>query len=242
MMMRRTGKHRRRTPKGASIAPPAPIAEPSSDRDLEVPPDENLGRSGAPAEEVVAFRREARRRLVSIVQAAVGVSAVICVVALVRVLIGSYAATQAAQAAQPSAAQTAPAPSNGVSGVTAVSVGVATRPSVTQAATEASIESPPPSAAPPTPPVEPTVTVDRDAARRERHEAQSALEIGDVRRANLVAQRAVEHDPTDANGWLLLVAAQMELKDRGAANHSLAECAKRATRGPRGECVALQSR
>ncbi len=67
----------------------------------------------------------------------------------------------------------------------------------------------------------------------------NALDIGDLRRAGEVARRAVEHDPSEADGWLLLVAAEIELHHQEAANNALAACAARAAHGPRGECLAL---
>ncbi len=79
----------------------------------------------------------------------------------------------------------------------------------------------------------------RELARDERFEVTNALEIGDLRRAREVARRAVEHDPSEADGWLLLVAAEIELHHQEAANKALAACGARATHGPRGECVAL---
>ena len=79
----------------------------------------------------------------------------------------------------------------------------------------------------------------REVARAERSEVVNALEIGDLRRAGEVARRAVVHDPSEADGWLLLVAAEIELGHQEAANLALRACAERATHGPRGECVAL---
>jgi len=80
---------------------------------------------------------------------------------------------------------------------------------------------------------------DRELARAERFEVQAALEIGDLRRAADVAQRAVTHDPSEADAWLLLAAAELELGHTNAAHHAFRSCRERATRGPRGECVAL---
>ena len=79
----------------------------------------------------------------------------------------------------------------------------------------------------------------RESAKTERFEAQVALELGDIVRAEKVAQHAVENDPTDADGWLLLTAAQLELNQVEASRASLRSCAEKATRGPHWECVAL---
>ena len=84
-----------------------------------------------------------------------------------------------------------------------------------------------------------TSALDRELARGERFEVQAALEIGDLRRAADVAQRAVTHDPSEADSWLLLAAAEIELGHTNAAHHAYRSCRERATRGPRGECVAL---
>ena len=105
---------------------------------------------------------------------------------------------------------------------------------------------PPPSAPAPAPAVGSAVLTGAvpvveacELARGERAEVTNALDIGDLRRAGEVARRAVEHDPSEADGWLLLVAAEIELHHQEAANKALAACAERATHGPRGECVAL---
>lgn len=96
----------------------------------------------------------------------------------------------------------------------------------------------PPPQAPATTPAE-QLARDRAAAKKERLEAQTALEVGDARRAALAARRATTLDPSEAQGWLVLVAAELDCKRPVAANEALASCLKLATRGPRGECIGM---
>ncbi|MBX3189973.1 MAG: hypothetical protein KF819_23310 [Labilithrix sp.] len=104
-------------------------------------------------------------------------------------------------------------------------------------------ESPPPALDPPLldPSLDdaPMPVVDRAAARKERNEAQAALEMRDLPRARDAAARAVHLDPEHADGWLLLGAAYLDLREEWAARRAFAACAKHAKRGPRGECAAL---
>ena len=93
----------------------------------------------------------------------------------------------------------------------------------------------------PAPPTDPrsSIALDPAAARAERWEARAALEIGDSKRAARVATLAVAHDPSEAEGWLLLTAAEIDNRNPVASRLALRACAKKATRGPRGECIAL---
>lgn len=134
---------------------------------------------------------------------------------------------------------------------TATATAIATAPPVVASAPPA--PSPPPEAEPPppspkvaTPPAAPILVTaeeqvarDRAAAKKEKFEAQAALEVGDGRRAQRAAKRATALDPSDAHGWLLLVAAELDCKNPVAANDALRSCLERATRGPRGECIGM---
>jgi len=123
---------------------------------------------------------------------------------------------------------------------------IATPPIATATATAPSTPEPPapiekgapPPQAPATTPAE-QLAQDRAAAKKERLEAQTALEVGDARRAALAARRATALDPSEAQGWLVLVAAELDCKRPVAANEALASCLKLATRGPRGECIGM---
>ena len=279
MSMRRTNKHRRRTPKRESIAPqetlsanesgpfeasvpsrvptlapPPPILvlPPASPPSLPDPPRAVAHHSSPPEvqrffdepvqhpidedqapvleidEEVIAERVARRRRFTRIASIVVAMSGLLCAFAFVRVLVVSEASAPARAATPIVAAPPTP-----------VAVPVTTRSPVRVAAQEAMPVASAMGPAPPSAPAALPLGFDLDAARRERFEAQAALEIGDIKRAAIVAQRAVAHDPSEAEGWLLLTAAQLEMKDDVGANRSLNACAQRATRGPRGECVAL---
>ena len=76
----------------------------------------------------------------------------------------------------------------------------------------------------------PDPELDVALARAERWEVRAALELGDLRRAIDVGERAVRHDPSEADGWLLLAAAHMNVHDEHAANRALAAHSPRTRR------------
>jgi Flp pilus assembly protein TadD len=73
---------------------------------------------------------------------------------------------------------------------------------------------------------------DKDAARK-------ALEAGKAKDAVAAAQRATANDPTDADAWLLLGAAQSELGNTVAARAGYRACVKSARHGAVRECSAM---
>ena len=134
----------------------------------------------------------------------------------------------------------------------AANVATATTPIASPPITPTTASPPAPAPEPPAPiekaappPSTPSMTSaeqvahDRAAAKKDRLEAQTALEVGDARRAALAARRATTLDPSEAQGWLILVAAELDCKRPVAANEALASCLKLATRGPRGECIGM---
>ncbi len=115
-----------------------------------------------------------------------------------------------------------------------------TKPTAVATAAPERKEAPPVAPAPA--PSSPPTTTEQDAraeAAHARWEARIALEIGDARRAARVAERATTLDPSEADGWLLLVAAQLDCRNPVKANEALASCVRVATRGPRGECIGM---
>jgi hypothetical protein len=76
-------------------------------------------------------------------------------------------------------------------------------------------------------------------ARRQKQTAQRALERSDPTEAITLAERSVALDPTDAESWLILGAAYLQRGQASDARRCFTTCAKTATRGPRAECAAL---
>jgi len=98
-----------------------------------------------------------------------------------------------------------------------------------------------PEVAAPSPPVAFTAerapaVLDPAAALDARERARSALSKGDVVSAVRLGTQSVELDPSDAEAWLVLGAAEMARGERGQALSTFRACTKLATRGPRHEC------
>lgn len=72
-----------------------------------------------------------------------------------------------------------------------------------------------------------------------RESARAHLEARRIDLALEASKRAVDADPEDATGWLLLGAAQMEARQHAQASVSFRTCARVARTGPVGECRAL---
>jgi cytochrome c-type biogenesis protein CcmH/NrfG len=81
--------------------------------------------------------------------------------------------------------------------------------------------------------------LDPDAAASERREAVKALEKRDIPHALDLAQDAVDHDPGDAESWLVLGAVHLYKNDGKAAQQAFKECAEKAKIGRRDHCLAL---
>ena len=78
--------------------------------------------------------------------------------------------------------------------------------------------------------------IDPVAALASRERARAALSKGDVASAVTLGTESVELDPTDAEAWLVLGAAEMAAGQHGPARSTFTACTKVATRGPRHEC------
>jgi hypothetical protein len=100
--------------------------------------------------------------------------------------------------------------------------------------------SPPPvEVAPPAevpPPVEVAPVVPAVPAKELREKARSELTQRKLTDAIASAEEATKVEPEDAEGWLLLGAAQMEAGRAGDARESFRTCAHVAKTGPVGEC------
>jgi hypothetical protein len=76
-------------------------------------------------------------------------------------------------------------------------------------------------------------------ASQEREVARRSLEQGKLRDAVSAAERATTIDPTDAETWLILGAANQELGHGAAAHAAYRACLKSAKRGPVRECRSM---
>ncbi len=81
--------------------------------------------------------------------------------------------------------------------------------------------------------------LDFSAAKAERKEAVLALEKHDLPKALDLATQAIGHDPQDAEGWLILGAAQIYRGDFVASQKAFKSCVEQAKVGRRDECAAL---
>jgi hypothetical protein len=169
-----------------------------------------------------------QRKLANYVKAAVGFSAVLCIAALVRVGVMNGGA-------DPRAAAAAVAPP-----VTLVEP--AAPPPVVPAPPP--VQAPAIAAIPPIPPI-PAVTAPAipdapaKSAREEKDDARRSLERGKAKDAVASAGRSVAIDPTDADAWLILGAAQQEMGRGADAHASFVSCVKQAKKGEVGECGAM---
>ena len=76
-------------------------------------------------------------------------------------------------------------------------------------------------------------------AAEKKNASQQALEHGKVGLSIELGERAVELDPTDADGWLILGAAYMQRGDNKNARRCFTSCVEKATTGQRKECAAM---
>src|SRR5262249_22297995 len=88
-----------------------------------------------------------------------------------------------------------------------------------------------PAPAPPPPALLPAPAPTTDAdARLVKQQALHAFERGDVATALAAGQRATVLDPTDAESWLVLGAAQQQRGQDSQARRTFRECVKQARR------------
>jgi hypothetical protein len=158
---------------------------------------------------------ERRERLATLVKGAVAVSGFLCLAALARVGL-VHRAESSAHAAAAQMTSTAPAAK------------------VTEAAPVAVDP-------PPAPAAEEEPTAPLKSASEEREDARKALELGKQQDAIDAAQRSITVDPTDAEAWLILGAAQLDLGHRAEAHDAFVQCSKQAKTGNTYECGAMLS-
>jgi hypothetical protein len=143
----------------------------------------------------------------------VGVSLVVCIVALARTVIGAPAAPAPA-----SAAMTVPSPRP--AGVTTIAAPEPPRAPVAPAAAVAPDPSP-------------------DEALLAREDARRLLEKGAGLDALVAARASVALDPSDAEAWLVLGAAYQLVGNAREARAAFEACTRVAKRGRTWECRAL---
>lgn len=154
---------------------------------------------------------ERRAKMAKYVKYAVGLCGLLCGVAIVRVAV-SRSHPVVAEAA---AAQVAPPPP----------VLVAEPPSAVD-----------PEPAPAPAPVATEVPPPGKSAKEELESARALLEHGKTKDAIEGATRSVGLDPTDAEAWLILGAAQLNAGHPKEAREAFVECTKQAKSGPVVEC------
>jgi tetratricopeptide (TPR) repeat protein len=176
----------------------------------------------------VALRR---KELTKYVKVAVGLSAALCLAALVKVAVAGHGespvphkqASEPAQAPAPTqeAPQSAPPPAQEP----------AAAPTAAPApAASASAESEP-AAAP--------EELDPAQAAKEKNASRVALERGRLGAAIEAGERSVTLDPTDGEAWLILGAAYQEKGNAKDARRCYKACVEQSKRGPRNECAAM---
>jgi Flp pilus assembly protein TadD len=94
---------------------------------------------------------------------------------------------------------------------------------------------------PPAAETAPAPAVPLKSATEEREDARNALEHGKTADAIEAAARSVKVDPTDAEAWLLLGAANQEAGHSAEAHAAFVSCTKEAKTGNVAECGALLS-
>jgi Flp pilus assembly protein TadD len=203
-----------------------------------------------------AAARERRRYLSRYVAGAVGLAAVIGVVAMVRVtttrdasaaqLVARERLFNAASAASQAIAEplplpaaepvSPPLPATPEPAPSEPAIAAAIEGVVPPAAAEA--EKPEP-ASDSTPPAVTATDVSQDTASHAKQEAQRALDRGHLKKAIEAGERSVSLDPGDADAWLILGAAYQAHGAFTAARRCFTDCSHLAKRGARRECRAL---
>jgi len=209
--------------------------------------------------------RARRAKFEKWVKAAVGVSAVLCLAALVRVAVArvshdadpahavtevshgtppataavpvTAAAAPAAVAAAPAAAPAAPAETTAPAAVTAPAAAAAAATGA--APVTAPAEATPAAAAAPADSAQAVVATSDKTAPEEKKDARVSLERGKVKDAIAAGERSVALDPTDGEAWLILGAAYQEAGKGADARRCFNACLKQGKKGPLNECRAM---
>jgi nicotinate-nucleotide--dimethylbenzimidazole phosphoribosyltransferase len=210
----------------------------------------------------VALRR---KELTKYVKIAVGLSAALCLAALVKVAVAGHgdsplprrqtaaqsgaplpSAVEPEQAKVPEPAASAappepPAPSSAEQHETpppAASAQESPAPAESAAPASAPTEQPPAATAAAGQPEQPSEPDPAQAAKA-KTASRIALERGRLGAAIEAGERAVALDATDGEAWLILGAAYQEKGNAKDARRCYKTCLEQAKRGPRAECAAM---
>jgi hypothetical protein len=194
--------------------------------------------------------RARRARFAKYVQFAVAFCAVVCVMALVRLVVARVRAPEAearaevAQIAHAAAAVAQPPvqaePSPAPAALAPADKPAEPAPSSAPQATPGAAAAPAPAAAAaPSPDTAAAPEPTGKTALQEKNDARKALERGKLADAIEAGERSIALDPTDADAYLLTGAAYLEKGKHADARRIFQACVKEAKKGPRGECGAM---
>jgi len=217
---------------------------------------------------MTAEAKRRRQHFQKYVKAAVAISIVLCVAALIRVGIrrnhgeesdAAMAATsvrptptvvvpeppKAKPAEPPPPPEATAAPAETAAAAVEPAASASAAPSAEPAPSASAVASAAPSAEPApsasaaaVASAEPT-ELDPKAALKEKRKSQQFLEMGKVADAIEHGEQSVKLDPTDAEAWLLLGAAYQMKGDQKEARRCFRSCISEGKRGPKGECMAM---
>jgi hypothetical protein len=179
--------------------------------------------SDRPLSHVVPLAR--RQKLANYVKIAVAVSSVVCLAALARV--GLSKANHGGERSAAAAQVVAHAPITTIAHADPIALAPAADENAAGHDHTFAEEAAP--------------AVPLKSAHEEREDARNALEHGKAKDAIEAATRSITVDPTDAEAWLLLGAANQEAGHPADAHAAFVECTKQAKTGNVGECGAMLS-
>ena len=186
------------------------------------------------------FAAERRNSLVKYVGIALAISTVLCVLALIHAAMAPSTPHEAAVATSTAAATpTALPPPSSITPIPPVSAAASIAPPPAAPASAAASAAAPPADSAAAAVASAAPEVPAKSAAQEKADAQKALERGKNKDAVDAASRSVALDPTDADAWLILGAANMELGKTADARAAFGACVKQSTKGQIGECRSM---
>jgi Flp pilus assembly protein TadD len=219
-------------------------APPSDPLDLDEHRDPRFALKHTPG---VAMRR---KELTKYVKIAVGLSAALCLAALVKVAVAGHgespaprkqAASESAPTSPPATepvAQTAP-PAQAAAPQPVAPAQESAAPAASAPPQSAPAAEPPPAGTSQAEQAAQPVELDPAQAGKEKISSRVALERGRLGAAIEAGERSVGLDPTDGEAWLILGAAYQEKGNAKDARRCYKACIEQGKRGPRNECAAM---
>ena len=204
-------------------------------------PDRRLIQLASPA------TRARRAHFTRYVKAGMGLAAMLCIAAFVRVTVAGPPGRDAEAVGASAAVQIEPVANAAEHAPFSPYSPAAPPTAVAAAEIGARIPAPPPE---PSPASESAIAemavveiaaVEKPAktAAEEKRDARSLLERYNAKGAIEAGERSVALDPTDGDAWLILGAAYQEVGQLDGARRAFQACLKQAKRGPVGECRAM---